>query len=338
MRKVAEITSEGEWRKFLDERRPHTFLQSWEWGEFSRGLNSEIWRLGVFDGEKLEGTALAIKVDARRGKFLFVPHGPIIDWKNGEAFNLLLGELKKIAKAENAAFIRVAPADKKSEEGIEVLQRAGFRPSPIHTHAELSWRLDLSPSEEELLKNMRKQTRYSIQKADKDGVVVEMSEEPKDSAKFYELYDATAKEQKFHPFSREYIEKEFNAFLPSGNAEFFFARHNGEIISAAMIIFSKHEAFYHHGASLKKYPQLTASHLLQWEVILEAKRRGCLAYNFWGISPPEDQKHPWTGLSLFKRGFGGCAEEFIPSHDLPLSYGYWLNFVVEKVRRLRRGF
>lgn len=338
MRKVQEITSEGEWRKFLDERRPHTFLQSWEWGEFNRAMGSKIWRLGVCEDETPQGIALAVKVNARRGRFLFVPHGPVIDWKDGEALALLLAELIKIARAENVAFIRIAPAEKKSEKGIKGLRSAGLRLSPIHTHAELLWLLDLGSSEGELLKNMRKQTRHSIQKAAKDGVSIEISREPEDVGTFYGLYDTTARAQKFHAFSREYIEKEFEAFAPGGSVEFFFAWRNREIVSAAMIIFSKHEAFYHHGASLKKYPQLTASHLLQWEAIREAKRRGCRTYNFWGISPPENQKHPWAGLSLFKRGFGGYAEEFIPSHDLPLSSAYWLNVAVEKVRRLRRGF
>ncbi|MEK7085119.1 MAG: peptidoglycan bridge formation glycyltransferase FemA/FemB family protein, partial [Patescibacteria group bacterium] len=255
-----------------------------------------------------------------------------------EAFDLLIRELKKIAKEENAVFIRIAPSEKKSEEGMGVLGALGLRPSPIHTHAELLWLLDLSPSEENLLKNMRKQTRYSIQKAGKDGVLVEISAKPEDAERFYEIYETTAQEQKFHAFSREYIASEFKAFAGAGSVKFFFARYKGEIVSAAMIIFSKHEAFYHHGASLKKYPQLTASHLLQWEVIREARRRGCRIYNFWGISPPDNRKHPWAGLSLFKRGFGGYAEEFISSHDLPLSYKYWLNFIVEKARKIRRGF
>ena len=338
MREVKEITSEQKWNTFVDGAGAHTFLQSWEWGELGRAMGSKIWRLGVLENGKIEGVMLAVKVEARRGRFLFVPHGPIINWANGEAFDLLIRELKKIAKEENAVFIRIAPSEKKSEEGMGVLGALGLRPSPIHTHAELLWLLDLSPSEEDLLKNMRKQTRYSIQKAGKDGVLVEISAKPEDAERFYEIYETTAQEQKFHAFSREYIASEFKAFAGAGSVKFFFARYKGEIVSAAMIIFSKHEAFYHHGASLKKYPQLTASHLLQWEVIREARRRGCRIYNFWGISPPDNRKHPWAGLSLFKRGFGGYAEEFISSHDLPLSYKYWLNFMVEKARKLYRGF
>lgn len=335
--KVAEVESREDWNAVLESVNPRTFLQSWEWGEFNKALGSKIWRLGVFEDRKLTGIALAVKVEARRGLFLFVPHGPIMNW-SVEELGALVKELRRTAHGENVAFIRIAPSEKKSEWVLELFRKFGFRASPIHTHAELSWLLDLLPSEEELLKGMRKQTRYSVQKAGKDGVEIEMSADPEDIDRFYKVYATTAKEQQFHPFSLEYIEKEFKAFALSGNAKFFFAHYKGDIVSTALVIFSKDEAFYHHGASTKKYPQLTASHFLQWGIIREAKRRGCRIYNFWGISPPEQTHHPWAGLSLFKRGFGGYVEEFVPSQDLPISHRYWLNFAVEKIRKFRRGF
>ncbi|MEK7085066.1 MAG: peptidoglycan bridge formation glycyltransferase FemA/FemB family protein, partial [Patescibacteria group bacterium] len=101
MREVKEITSEQKWNTFVDGAGAHTFLQSWEWGELGRAMGSKIWRLGVLENGKIEGVMLAVKVEARRGRFLFVPHGPIINWANGEAFDLLIRELKKIAKEEN---------------------------------------------------------------------------------------------------------------------------------------------------------------------------------------------------------------------------------------------
>ncbi len=337
MWEVKEIYSESEWSDFVNNARAHTFLQSWEWGEFNRAMGSSIWRLGVLEGGKLAGVALVLKVTARRGSFLFVPHGPLVDWNAEECLRKLLSHIRRIAKEEGVAFVRVAPSQKKDEAGAAFLRNMGFRLSPIHTHAELLWLLDLSPSESELLKNMRKQTRYSVQKAGKDGVSVEVSLNPEDVEKFYAIYRATAVEQKFRPFSREYIEKEFAAFSKSDSARLFFAKYQGEPVSAALIVFSPHEAFYHQGASSKKFPQLTPSHLLQWEIIREAKRRGSRTYNFWGVSRQEEINHPWVGLSSFKRGFGGYEEEFIPSHDLPLSYKYWLTFAVEKVRRFHRG-
>jgi len=68
-----------------------------------------------------------------------------------------------------------------------------------------------------------------------------------------------------------------------------------------------------------------AAYLLQWEAIREVKSRGCKLYNFWGISD-ERRNHPWAGLTLFKKGFGGFSKEYLLAQDLPLRPFYWLSF------------
>ena len=48
-------------------------------------------------------------------------------------------------------------------------------------------------------------------------------------------------------------------------------------------------------------------------------------------------KHPWYGLSLFKMGFGGRSKEYIKSQDFVISQKYWLNYIIEKLRKFKRG-
>lgn len=76
--KITEIKDKIRWENFVQENKESTFLQSWNWGEFNEKTSEKIWRFGVFEGDKLKAAALVIKVKARRGSFLFVPHGPII--------------------------------------------------------------------------------------------------------------------------------------------------------------------------------------------------------------------------------------------------------------------
>ncbi|MCX6721724.1 MAG: hypothetical protein NTY04_00825 [Candidatus Staskawiczbacteria bacterium] len=60
------------------------------------------------------GVALVLKISARRGTFLFIPHGPVVgNYLNGqekkEILELTLQQLKEIAKEERASFIRISP-------------------------------------------------------------------------------------------------------------------------------------------------------------------------------------------------------------------------------------
>lgn len=351
---IQEITRKEIWNEFLDQARPHTFLQSWNWGEFNEKMGSKVWRFGIFEGKTMLATALVLKIQARRGAFLFVPHGPIIatihpegadddprlrgENCHGELVESMTIHLSSLAKSEHCAFLRISPLLLDTPEHRRIFKDLKFRNAPIHMmHPELAWILDVTPSEDELLAAMRKQTRYDTRKAQKDGVEILTSSNPDDLEMFWSVYEATGKRQQFTTFSKTYLKTELETFLKDDRARLFFANYQGDTVSTALIVFSKNSAFYHHGASIHKYPKLTPSHLLQWEVIREAKRRGCHYYNFWGIVPEDLKNHPWAGLSLFKRGFGGFAEAYVHAQDLIVSPKYWLNWGVEKVRRIRRG-
>lgn len=339
---IKELLSRTEWDHFLAEAKPHTFLQSWNWGNFNESMGEKVFRLGIFADETLIGICLAIKVKARRGSFLLVPHGPILNQslniKNqNEILNALTNYLKILGRNESCSFIRINPALLNTEENKRLFKELGFRKAPLYVHAELLWILDISKNEATLLREMRKTSRYSINKAIADGVTVEKSEDPKDLEKFQEVYESTFTRQHFVPFSKKYLEREFAAFSPDKKIAIFFAKYQREIVSSAIIVYEKNEAFYHHGASNQKFPKITPTHLLQWEIIKDAKARGCAFYNFWGIAPEGKPKHPMFGLSLFKKGFGGFLEELLPAQDLIITPKYWLNFAVEKIRKIRRG-
>ena len=118
----------------------------------------------------------------------------------------------------------------------------------------------------------------------------------------------------------------------------FFGKYQGRIISSALIIFWQKIGFYHQAALLPQYHKIPAAYLLQWEAIKEAKKRGCILYDFWGyIDPKKQPKHPWAGPTLFQMGFGGYKKEYLKTQDFPLSKKYWLTFIFEKLRKIKRG-
>ena len=118
---IKEIRSKKIWEDFLLECKEKTFLQSFNWGEFQKMMGNEIWRLGIFENSELLGVAQIVKIEARRGKFLFLPHGPVTVKQQAtsdkqQILEALLEELKEIAKQENCSFIRIAPILERNEK------------------------------------------------------------------------------------------------------------------------------------------------------------------------------------------------------------------------------
>ncbi len=346
---ITEITDKETWESFFGGLEEKTFLQSWNWGEFQILQNNKIWRFGIYDDAELCGAALVVKVSARRGTFLFIPHGPVIKGKESdikyEMLSALLKNLKVLAKKEKASFIRISPFWERTGEADSIFKKLNFRYAPIHMHAEVTWELDITPPEEQLLVEMRKTTRYLIKQAQKNpDVQIEKIENVDDLEGFLPIYIDTAKRHHFTIYSRNYLRDQFNAFVGDKQIMFFFGKYKGEIISAAIFIFWEGGAYYHHSGSLLKYSKIPMNYLLQWEAIKEAKSRGCKVYNFWGIAPDikteedaKNSKHPWAGLSLFKMGFGGFRRELVKTQDLIISNKYWLNYLIEVLRKLKRG-
>jgi lipid II:glycine glycyltransferase (peptidoglycan interpeptide bridge formation enzyme) len=340
---IAEVKDKNIWENFLLDCWEKTFLQSWNWGEFNKMMGNKIWRLGIYNDRGLFSIALVVRVAAKRGTFLLIPHGPVMKSEAGslkyEMLVSLLKELKKIGEEEKVNFIRISPIWQKNEENKEIFKNLGFRQAPIHIHPEASWKLDIKPSEEELLTGMRKTARYLIRQAKKNNdIEIYQSKNIDDIKVFDKLYQEVVDRQHFVPFSSKYLKNEFSVFHPDNQISLFFGKYKGKIIASAFVIFWSNIGFYHHAALSPKYHKIPIAYLLQWEAIKEAKKRNCQLYDFWGyVSPKENPKHPWAGPTLFKMGFGGGAFEYVKTQDFPLSQKYWLTYIFEKLRKTKRG-
>ena len=109
--------------------------------------------------------------------------------------------------------------------------------------------------------------------------------------------------------------------------ELFCAFHDGKLLAGESIAFFSQWAYYLHGASSSEHRELMAPHLLHWEIMREAKRRGCTKYDLWGVvgNGPRLRSgknalqttnyklpdHSWSGITKFKTGF---------APDVPLTY------------------
>ena len=338
--KLEELNNKNIWEEFSLNSSPNSILQSWNWGEFNNVLGHKIWRLGIWEGEKLKAILLTIKYTTRLGNYLYCPRGPIYDWQDLKIFDLFIKKLKEIAIKENCNFVRIEPSLEETSENQIKFDKMGFKRAVSFVQAEDVWLLPLKQSEDEILSGMRKTTRYLVRHEPLQGVRISVSTDQKAIEQFVDLLFSTASRKGFagNTHKRDYYLNQFKILSKDNQEKIYIAQKDSKILSMALIGFYGEMAYYLHAASNPKQKE-SVGYSLQWEAIKEAKRRGCRYYNFWGVLKDKYFKpgHPWYGFSLFKRGFGGFKYTYIRAQDFPLSSKYYIYRAAEKARRLIRS-
>lgn len=332
---IREVKDKTLWENFVLQEAPTAFFQSWYWGEIYQARLNRVWRFGVYEGTTLVGLFQVVRVDAKRGRFLHVRHGPVVATPRRTIWRSTLEFLKELARHERAWFIRVSPQLADTSQNQRLFSSLGLRPSPIHAmDGELCWVLDLTPSEEEILANMRKTTRYEIKHGLASGIEIISAFDSSLMPEFLDLYAQTSKRHGFVPHQE--LDEEFKTFSTEGKAVLYLGRYKGVPLAGAIIVDYGDRVIYRHGASIPS--KMPVSHLLQWTAIRQAKKRGMKVYNFWGIAPDDKPNHPWRGITVFKQGFGGREVSLIHAQDLPVSPWYAIPWSIEMLRRWQRGY
>jgi peptidoglycan pentaglycine glycine transferase (the first glycine) len=335
--KVKEVKNKRVWENFVLSRESKSFLQSWNWGEVNKIMGHRVGRVGYYDGHKLAGVCLYIVQKAKRGPYIVVPGGPIIDWNNNKLVESVAKDIREKGVDYKVWFVRVRPELVDNEKNRKQFRKLGFVDSPMHLHAESTQIVDISKGDEDILYSMRKNTRYYIRKSLKCGLNVKISKNPDDYKTLEKLQEETAKRHKFVPFPPRLFRAQLETFADDDQAAIFIVRKKRKILAAAIIIFYGEIAYYHHSGSVGEYKNIPYSYFLQWKIIQEAKRRGMKYYNLWGVAPTSDTKHRFAGVTVFKKGFGGEQINWLHAKDLPLKKYYWFTHVFELFRKNIRG-
>lgn len=308
------------------------FLQSPEYAKMNESLGFKV--ITEDFGNSLR--ALMIVRDAKRGRYLEIPAGPLIDWKDKKVVKKAIERIKEIAKAEKCVFVRMRPQLLSTPENLAILENAGLRKSPMHLAAEHTVILDLEKSEDELLAEMRRQTRYEVRRAEKMGIKVVSGNSEEMFKEFHNIQLETAKRQGFVPPDLKTLLAEREAF--GDKITLYIAETGeGEKIAYGLVINDGVEGDYYEAASTDLNRKLPGAYALIWQATLDLKKLGCKRFNLWGIAPAGQPNHRYAGVTTFKTGFGGEIVEYVPAHDLVISRPrYLVNLIVETARRKRR--
>ncbi len=336
MLKFVELKPE-ELDKYVFKEHPEAnFLQTSAWGKVYEIDGKKTFYRGVKNGDKLVAAALIILRPAKRGRYLEIPGGPLLDWdKDIKTLKFFLDEVRKMAVENKCVFVRMRPNIYDTPEYEKLAKELGLIKSPMHLHAEHTVMLDLTKSEDELLADMRRQTRYDVRRSAKLGIKVSWDNSKEAFDDFYDIQLKTAERQGFIPSTRKFIQAEREAF--GDNARIYTASLDGTVLAKGLILLQKPEAIYHEAASTDEGRKLPGAHALQWQIIKDAKEMGLKRYNLFGIAPPNSPHHRYAGVTTFKCGFGGEQVTFMPAQDLPIKkLHYKAVHALEELRKKRR--
>lgn len=318
----------------------YTFLQSWEWWEFQELAWKKIIRYWIYREDKLVWVFLVIKIVAKRWNYFFVPHWPLIKWDFFVVLRSILSDLKYNAEAENMSFIRFNSAVSNTLDNKKCFKKLGFKNAPMHEHAEDTHLLNLRESEEQLLNNIKKKDRYYINRAIKEWVHIRIDNKIDHIETLIEMHHnhahRTNGKKTYSAFSTEFIKNLYKVFW--NNISTISASYDWKIESILMTIKFWKTCVYYVAASDIKHPKFSPNYLCQWEAIKKARRDECILYNFWWISPDNNPKHPIAWVTKFKRKFAWYDYSLLHAQDLILSPKYYVNWLIETFRRIKRGY
>lgn len=311
------------------------FLQSPEWGHMNELIGHKV----IIDRSARSWCLMIVK-NAKRGRYLEIPGGPLLDWQDPSLVQQVFAKIRSVARREKCVFVRLRPQLLNTPEHQQLLQDLGAKKAPMHLHAEHTVILDLEKSEDELLGGMRRQTRYEVRRAKKLGITVEWSNSEAIFREFHQAQAATAERQRFVPPDLKTLLAERAAFTSpeNANARIYIARTpDNQPIAYGLILISGSEAEYFEAASTELNHKLPGAYALEWQVIKDLKKLGIKRYNLWGIAPHGQKNHRYAGVTTFKTGFGGEIVEFVPAYDLRLCrLRYLFNLLVETIRKKKR--
>ena len=330
------ITAEDkkQWDGFVSSLPESNFLQSWDFYEFHISRGKKVARRLIFEGSKIVGAWAGVVETAKRGTYMAIAGGPLIDWSDKKLVRAVFDDIRAEGEKAGCVFVRVRPQLGLSDKSLKLMADLGLKKAPMYLSVEYAGILDLHKTEEEILAGASQGFRRKLRKAQKNEIEISASDSEAEIADFCKLEKLHAERQKYVAFSADFLTRQFEAFKKGGEVLIYTARKDGEILAQNFMIFYGPEASYHYGVSSELGTKYSAAPLLHLAAMAEARKRGCIRYNLWGIVGVEETSHRFYGVSEFKRSFG-CEElKYTPAHDLILKPAkYKLTLAVEKVRK-----
>ena len=241
--KFQELT-EKEYQKFWEKHPLKTFLSAVEIGKLREESGWKTHFVGVKEKEKVVAAAMLLSHKRHFGRYEFYsPRGFLLDYENEKLLQFFVSEVKKYIKEKKGYVVRIDPyviykerdIDGNIVEGgedhskvVEHLQKLGFHKVPTKNKEQVGWMFSLDlkgKSEEQILKEMKSNTRNTIRKTEKIGITVnEIGYDELD--RFQSIMEETSQRKGFSNRKLSYYQKMYELFHEKQEVKFFITELN----------------------------------------------------------------------------------------------------------------
>jgi peptidoglycan pentaglycine glycine transferase (the first glycine) len=311
-----EIAEKDSWNEFLEKAESGHLFQTFEWGVFKEAQGWKIHRITLQDSDGEIKAVLSIlekRIPLFGFKIWYLPRGPVWDFQDRELTEQVFDSLIDFARKNKVFALKISPdmvLNEKTKWIPELLKNKGFKEARDYQLHKCTIRINLRNDLEKIFSNFKKNTRWEIKKAEKDGVVVKKGESETNLKSFYQLYaEAMGKDRL--PYN--YFKNLWEVFKK--NILILVAFYQGKPLSAVFVPFFNKKCWYLFGGSTKKYPTHNSSQALQWETMRQAKTHDADFYDLQGIPCGKPKSSHDKGVLQFKEGFGGKRAELIGEFD-----------------------
>jgi lipid II:glycine glycyltransferase (peptidoglycan interpeptide bridge formation enzyme) len=315
---------EGAWQALLGGTASGDFLHDWAWADVAAFDGEPQSRfVAEEDGELVALAAAQVRTMPLGRTFWYVPHGPVLDYGHPSAAEWLRAVavgLREAARIDRALAVKLEPRLQRGSAAVPPFARLRHDSRTLQVG---QTRLVELTDDETLLAGFDQDTRYAVRRAEREGVRVTIVEDAADESAIDRLHALVLETQERAGFprpSRERYRTAWRALAAAGRAAILEARRDERLLASGMVVLEGERSFYLFSGSHREEPgepKRYASYALQWAMMRLARERGSRLHDLWGIAPEgAGPEHPWYGVGLFKKGFGGRAVTWAGTWDI----------------------
>lgn len=282
-------------------------------------------------------------VQNRLGTYLYCQHSPFIQsqYVSEETMQQIISFLREQAKEHSCYFIRLSPLlePEKQRKQVDAFYNSGYKAPVAPIDALVTYKIDLSQGEDELLSRMGATSRRKVRKLSKSKEYkTEVYRDNSQFDAFAKLHTLTQQIKGYTDKSIEILRKEYREYAKDSMVSTIVGYHQNNPICYWQIVTYGEHAYHYHAATDYQYriKKTYINYLNFWEAVNLSKSLGLSYLDLFGGAIPlrYSQRGVWKGVNEFKSNLGPNLYEYAHPIDIPIHKIRYLFYYLKQTIRL----